>query len=61
MKERIYMFYHDYEALAQLRKQEVERKAKHAWKFFEQPEMKRISWPTRSKQQPNCCATPANA
>jgi preprotein translocase subunit SecE len=55
------MFYHDYQALAQLRKREVERKAKHAWKFFEQPEMKRISWPTRSKQQPNCCATPANA
>jgi hypothetical protein len=55
------MFYHDYQTIAQLKQQEVERKEKHAWKFFEQPEMKEIPLPTRSRKQPNCCVTPANA
>ncbi|MBT2692638.1 hypothetical protein [Bacillus sp. ISL-55] len=56
------MFYQDYQALAQLKQQEVERKARHAWKFFEQPETKRFPWPARTqKQQPKCCTVPANA
>jgi hypothetical protein len=56
------MFYQDYQALAQLKQQEVERKAKHAWKFFEQPETKPFPWiSTKQKQQPNCCPVPANA
>lgn len=56
------MFYHDYQALAQLKQQEVERKARHAWKFFEQPETKQFplfSW--KLKQQPKCCTVPVNA
>ncbi|WNF23624.1 hypothetical protein [Mesobacillus jeotgali] len=36
------MFYQDYQALAQLKQQEVERKARHAWKFYEQPETKQF-------------------
>ena len=55
------MFYQDYQTIAQLKQQEIERKAKHAWKFFEQQEMKEIPLPTHSKKQPNCCVTPANA
>ena len=55
------MFYHDYEIIAQIKKQEVERKAKHAWKFFEQSEMKEIPLPAGSSKRPNCCVTPANA
>ncbi|WP_170169135.1 hypothetical protein [Mesobacillus subterraneus] len=55
------MFYQDYQTMAQLKQQEVERKAKHAWKFFEQPETKPF-WPARTKkQQPKCCTVPANA
>jgi hypothetical protein len=55
------MFYQDYQTIAQLKKQEVEKKAKHAWKFFEQPEMKQIPWAACSKIQSDCCVTPANA
>lgn len=56
------MFYHDYQTMAQLKQQEVEKKARHAWKFFEQPETKRFPWITRQqKQQPKCCTVPANA
>jgi hypothetical protein len=56
------MFYQDYQAIAQLKQQEVERKARHAWKFFEQPETKQFPWISRKqKQQPKCCTVPANA
>lgn len=55
------MVYHDYQTIAQLRLQEVEKKAKHAWTFFEQAETKRISWPARASKQPKCCTVPANA
>lgn len=56
------MFYQDYQAIAQIKQQEVERKAKHAWKFFEQPGTKRSFWPSRSqKSQPQCCRVAANA
>lgn len=56
------MFYHDYQALAQLKQQEVERKARHAWKFFEQPETKQFPLFSRKlKQQPKCCTVPVNA
>ena len=55
------MFYHDYQAMAQLKQQEVERKARHAWKFFEQPETKRFPRIFQEqKQQPKCCPVPAN-
>ena len=55
------MFYHDYQALAQLKQQEVERKARHAWKFFEQPETKRTPAIARKQtQQPKCCPVPAS-
>lgn len=56
------MFYQDYQTMAQLKQQEVERKARHAWKFFEQPETEpfpRIS-PKQKQQQPKCCPVPAN-
>ncbi|WP_423409195.1 hypothetical protein AABM38_03715 [Heyndrickxia sp. MSNUG] len=55
------MFYQDYQTFAKLKQQEVERKAKHAWKFFEQSEMKETPMPADSSKQPNCCVTPANA
>ena len=55
------MFYHEYQSIAQLKQQEVEKKAKHAWKFFQQSETKHISWPSHAPKQPNCCPTPANA
>jgi len=55
------MFYQDYQTIARLKHEEIESKAKHAWKFFEQHEMKQISLPTHSGKQPNCCVTPANA
>lgn len=54
------MFYHDYHAIAKVKQQEVERNAKHAWKFFERAESKKIANPTPRKD-PNCCVTPANA
>jgi len=53
------MFYQDYHAIAKLKQQEVERNARHAWKFFERKESK-ISIPAPRKD-PNCCVTPANA
>ena len=54
------MFIHDYQTIAQFKKHEVENKAKHAWKFFEQPELKQSFWKARAqKQQPTCC--PATA
>jgi hypothetical protein len=56
------MIYQDYQALAQLKQQEVERKARHAWKFFEQPETKQFPlFSRKQKQQPKCCAVPASA
>ncbi|MEH7444091.1 hypothetical protein V7201_17400 [Bacillus sp. JJ1122] len=55
------MFYQDYQAIAKMKSQEVERKAKHAWKFFEQPEMKGIPLLNGLRKQPKCCVTPANA
>ncbi|WLR54391.1 hypothetical protein LC048_18405 [Mesobacillus subterraneus] len=55
------MFYHDYQVLAQLKQLEVERKARHAWKFFKQPKKKRSPTPARPQNpQPKCCAVPAN-
>ncbi|MGI8385310.1 hypothetical protein [Robertmurraya sp. P23] len=54
------MFYQDYHAIAKLKQQEVERNARHAWKFFEREESKKISIPVPRKD-PNCCVTPANA
>jgi hypothetical protein len=55
------MLYQDYQTIAQLKQQEVERKAKHAWKFFEQQESKPFPWPSRTqKQQQECCPVPAN-
>ncbi|MGV2940390.1 hypothetical protein AB5I83_12410 [Mesobacillus sp. LC4] len=55
------MFYQDYQAIAQLKQQDVERKARHAWKFFEQPETKQFPLISREqKQQPKCCPIPAN-
>jgi hypothetical protein len=60
IKERFNMFYHDYQAMAQLKQLEVEKKAKHAWKAFDQPELKQSFWRARAqKQQPKCC--PATA
>lgn len=44
----------DYEALARLTRQETERRAKHAWKFYEQPETK--SFPV--KNGPCCIPSP---
>ncbi len=54
------MFYQDYHAIAKLKQQEVERNARHAWKFFEREESKKISIPAPRKD-PNCCVTQANA
>ncbi len=55
------MFYQDYQALAQLKQQEVERKARDAWKFFEQPDTKHFPlFSRKQKQQPTCCPVPAN-
>ena len=55
------MFYQDYQTIAQLKQHEVEKKAKHAWKFFEQPEVKtRFSQTRTQNQQPKtCCPAPA--
>lgn len=57
------MFYQDYQTIAEIKQQEVERKAKHAWKFFEQPGTKTRSKPSRSQksQPPQCCSVAANA
>jgi hypothetical protein len=50
------MFYQDYQTIAQLKQQEIERKAKDAWKFFEQPVTKHSIMPAKSpKPQPQCC------
>ena len=55
------MFFQDYQTLAQLKQREVERKAKDAWKLFEQPKLKRFPTPTRTQnQQATCCPVPAN-
>ncbi|MCM3125506.1 hypothetical protein QNH36_04300 [Mesobacillus sp. AQ2] len=55
------MFYQDYQTMAQLKQREVERRARDAWKFFEQPEMKRLYWVSpKQEQQPTCCPVPAN-
>jgi hypothetical protein len=55
------MFYQDYQTMAQLKQREVEKKARHAWKFFEQPQMKKYPRISRKlEQQPKCCQVPAN-
>jgi hypothetical protein len=55
------MFYQDYQTMAKLKQEVVERKAEVAWKFFEQPKLKRFPLPTRTqKQQPTCCPVPVN-
>jgi hypothetical protein len=48
------MMFQDYEALARLTRQETERQARHAWKFYEQQETK--AFPI--KNGPCCIPSP---